>query len=156
MIGLRKKIAEELIKLEELVNRVNRLLLLIQQNDDPIYLDGLMSGLALYVQNFYTGVERVFALIAKQMDGVTPSSADWHIQLLGQLLVPVLNIRPAVISQDTYEQLNEFRGFRHVSRNLYAYDLDHQRIIDLANKLIGCHQIFMEDMKKFDAFLANN
>ena len=34
MIGLRKKIAEELIKLEELVNRVNRLLL-IQQNDDP-------------------------------------------------------------------------------------------------------------------------
>ena len=156
MIGLRKKISEELIKLEELVNRVNRLLLLIQQNDDPIYLDGLMSGLALYVQNFYTGVERVFALIAKQMDGVTPSSADWHIQLLGQLLVPVLNIRPAVISQDTYEQLNEFRGFRHVSRNLYAYDLDHQRIIDLANKLIGCHQIFMEDMKKFDAFLANN
>ncbi|UUO16024.1 MULTISPECIES: hypothetical protein [Aphanizomenonaceae] len=35
MIGLRKKISEELIKLEELVNRVNRLLLLIQQNDDP-------------------------------------------------------------------------------------------------------------------------
>ena len=34
MIGLRKKIAEELIKLEELVNRVNGLLL-IQQNDDP-------------------------------------------------------------------------------------------------------------------------
>ena len=156
MIGLRKKISEELIKLVELVNRVNRLLLLIQQNDDPIYLDGLMSGLALYVQNFYTGVERVFALIAKQMDGVTPSSADWHIQLLGQLLVPVPNVRPAIISQDTYEQLNEFRGFRHVSRNLYAYDLDHQRIIDLANKLIGCHQIFMEDMKKFDAFLANN
>jgi hypothetical protein len=156
MIVLRKKIAEELIKLEELVNRVHRLLLLIQQNDDPIYLDGLMSGLALYIQNFYTDVERVFALIAKQMDGVTPSSADWHIQLLGQLLVPVPNIRPAIISQDTYEQLNEFRGFRHVSRNLYAYDLDHQRIIDLANKLIGCHQIFMEDMKKFDAFLANN
>ena len=156
MIVLRRKIAEELIKLEELVNRVNRLLLLIQQNDDPIYLDGLMSGLALYVQNFYTGVERVFALIAKQIDGVTPSSADWHIQLLGQLLVPVPNIRPAVISQHTYEQLNEFRGFRHVSRNLYAYDLDHQRIIDLANKLIGCHQIFMEDINKFDAFLANN
>ena len=133
MIGLRKKISEELIKLEELVNRVNRLLLLIQQNDDPIYLDGLMSGLALYVQNFYTGVERVFALIAKQMDGVTPSSADWHIQLLGQLLVPVPNVRPAIISQDTYEQLNEFRGFRHVSRNLYAYDLDHQRIIDLGS-----------------------
>ena len=34
MIALRKKIAEELIKLEELVNRVNGLLL-IQQNDDP-------------------------------------------------------------------------------------------------------------------------
>ncbi|MDB9436819.1 hypothetical protein PN450_08370 [Dolichospermum lemmermannii CS-548] len=26
----------------------------------------------------------------------------------------------------------------------------------VANKLIGCHQIFMEDMKKFDAFLVNN
>jgi hypothetical protein len=33
MIALRRKIAEELIKLEELVNRVNGLL--IQQNDDP-------------------------------------------------------------------------------------------------------------------------
>jgi len=34
MIVLRRKITEELIKLEELVNRVNGLLL-IQQNDDP-------------------------------------------------------------------------------------------------------------------------
>ena len=155
MIELRAKIAGELQKIQELVVRANNLLSLVQEVNDTNYRDGLVSGLALYLQNFYTGIERVFSLIAKEIDGVLPSTSDWHIQLLGQMLVEIPDIRPAVISQKTYESLNEFRGFRHVVRNLYAYDLNHHRVIELANQLRSCSQSFVEDINKFNLFLSD-
>nr|WP_263480261.1 hypothetical protein [Oscillatoria salina] len=40
------------------------------------------------------------------------------------MAVDIPEVRPSVVSQITYEQLNEFRGFRHVVRSLYAYKLD--------------------------------
>ena len=33
-------------------------------------------------------------------------------------------LRPAVISSATHKQLDEYRGFRHVARHLYTFDLD--------------------------------
>jgi hypothetical protein len=37
-------------------------------------------------------------------------------------------IRPAVISDEVYEQLNDYRGFRHVVRNVYTSQFDPVRI----------------------------
>ena len=59
------------------------------------------------------------------------------------------SIRPALISQTSYEKLNEFRGFRHVARSLYAYDLDPQRVIELSNKLSECYDGFKADVQAF-------
>jgi uncharacterized protein YutE (UPF0331/DUF86 family) len=59
------------------------------------------------------------------------------------------DIRPAVISQKSYEKLNEFRGFRHVARSLYAYDLDPQRVIELSDKLSKCYDSFKADVQNF-------
>ncbi len=95
------------------------------------------------------GVERVFKLIAKEIDKTIPTGESWHIQLLQQMSLELPSIRDAVISQKTYEQLNEFRGFRHVARSLYAYDLDPQRIIELSEKLSQCYDHFNTDVQAF-------
>jgi hypothetical protein len=50
----------------------------------------------------------------------------------------VAGVRPAVISESTSTQLDEYRGFRHVVRNVYTYKFDPlkiQRLVENASDL---------------------
>jgi len=40
----------------------------------------------------------------------------------------VAGIRPAVISQQTLNGLDEYRGFRHVVRNVYTFHFDQAKL----------------------------
>lgn len=149
MTNLTDKILKECTNLEKVVLRTRATILLINNREDDIYFESLISALTLYLENFYMGVERIFKLIAKEIDKKTPSGDSWHIQLLKQMSLEIPSIRPALISQTSYEKLNEFRGFRHVARSLYAYDLDPQRVIELSNKLSECYDGFKADVQAF-------
>lgn len=52
----------------------------------------------------------------------------WHKTLLQQMTKEVPEIRPAVISQRTCNQLDEFRGFRHVVRNVYTFKFTAEKL----------------------------
>ena len=143
------KILKECTNLDKVVLRTRATILLINNREDDIYFESLISALTLYLENFYMGVERIFKLIAKEIDKKTPSGDSWHIKLLKQMSLEIPSIRPALISQTSYEKLNEFRGFRHVARSLYAYDLDPQRVIELSNKLSECYDGFKADVQTF-------
>lgn len=41
-----------------------------------------------------------------------------------EIATEIPNLRPAVISQKTLQFLDEYRGFRHVVRNVYAYNFE--------------------------------
>jgi hypothetical protein len=69
-------------------------------------------------------VERLFQLIAATVDGTVPQGANWHQMLLEQMIVEIPQVRPAVISDETRAALNEYRGFRHVVRNVYTFKFD--------------------------------
>ena len=149
MTNLTDKILKECINLEKIVLKTRATIALINNREDDIYFESLISALTLYLENFYMGIERIFVLIAKEIDKKTPSGDSWHIQLLKQMSLEIPDIRPAVISQKSYEKLNEFRGFRHVARSLYAYDLDPQRVIELSDKLSKCYDSFKADVQNF-------
>jgi hypothetical protein len=38
-----------------------------------------------------------------------------------QMADEVLNVRPAVISEEVRQWLDDYRGFRHIVRNVYTY-----------------------------------
>ncbi len=59
---------------------------------------------------------------------------DWHQQLLYQMTLTVPDVRPKVISESTQLSLDEFRRFRHIVRSLYAYKLELEPVLELANK----------------------
>jgi len=149
MTNLTDKILKECTNLEKIVLKIRATIALINNREDDIYFESLISALTLYLENFYMGIERIFKLIAKEIDKKTPSGDSWHIQLLKQMSLKIPDIRPAVISQKSYEKLNEFRGFRHVARSLYAYDLDSQRVIELSDKLSECYDSFKADVQTF-------
>jgi hypothetical protein len=94
-------------------------------------------------------VERILYLIAREIDGNVPTGSDWHKQLLNQMLVEIPTVRASVLSEKTYQELNEFRGFRHVVRSLYAYKLDVTRVLELTHQLKICHQNFAREINQF-------
>jgi hypothetical protein len=46
----------------------------------------------------------------------------------------VPQVRPAVISEKSRSRLDEYRGFRHVVRNVYTFRFDPEKVEKLATK----------------------
>ena len=108
---------------------------------------------ALRLHNFYTGCERVFRLIARDVNGGVPESPDWHRRLLAQMSLEIPDLRPAVVSGDTRRQLEELLAFRHVVRNLYGFELQPQRIASLVDLALALLPVFAEEVEQFCSFL---
>ncbi len=140
-----KRIEQELTKLQKSIAEVQRLLVKVQQTGDQ----DCIGTIALLLHSYYNGVERIFYVVAQSIDKSVPQGEDWHQQLLTQMTLPIPNIRPALIGEQAYEELNEFRGFRHVVRSNYAFDLEPERVVALAEKLSVGSQAFLVDCQQF-------
>lgn len=124
---LAQRIRVELIELESVVQRIGSGWERVQRSHDDYYLDGV----ALNLHGFYSGLERIFELIAANVDGTKPAGQNWHQALLQQMTGEQPGVRPAVISETTFASLDEYRGFRHVVRNVYTYKFDSSKIQNL-------------------------
>jgi len=62
-------------------------------------------------------------------------------------------IRPPVISDETLRQLDEYRRFRHMVRNVYAEHLDPKRVGELVEKLSGLWVRLKAELIAFAGFL---
>jgi len=92
-----------------------------------------IPAVAAILHSFYTGVENIFKRIAIEIDGLAPTGAMWHSQLL-QSMVSSNSKRPAVISHELYEDLQEYLDFRHVFRHAYTFDLKWVKMASLAQR----------------------
>jgi hypothetical protein len=70
----------------------------------------------------------LFEKVAKVIDGSLPQGANWHQLLLEKMSLEVPNRRPALISQQSREALEEYRGLRHVVRNIYAFQFEAEKL----------------------------
>jgi len=118
---LSERIRGEMLDIERVVQRALRAWPKAQKasEEQDVYLDSV----ALNIHSFYSGVERLFELIARHVDGALPASETWHRDLLQQMAQDVTNARPAVIDQDSALTLDDFRRFRHLVRNVYTINL---------------------------------
>jgi hypothetical protein len=87
-----------------------------------------LNSVALNLHSFYNGLERVMELVALEIDGGTLGGEAWHAELLRQVAMEVPSVRPAMVSPDSSQQLDEYRKFRHRVRNTYATQLDPARM----------------------------
>ncbi len=147
--ALSGRITTTLQELQTVVNRIGQLSQKALQTND----DGYWDGVALNLHSFYGGVERIFEDIARTVDGSVPDGPGWHANLLLQMASEVANSRPAVIRPEARLCLDEYRGFRHVVRNVYAFNLRPERIKELSDGLPGCWKAICEDLQIFTEFL---
>jgi hypothetical protein len=142
---LASRILNEVSSLGSVVARVENAWKKAAANNDEFYFDSV----ALNIHSFYSGLERVFEKIASAVDSSQPQGINWHKELLNQMALEIPNVRPAVISEKTCKQLDNYRGFRHVVRNVYSYHINPDKMKPLAK---GIRLTFKQVEKELTAF----
>jgi hypothetical protein len=149
LTGLVKRIHLELEEVQRVSVRIKEGWERSRRSNDDYYLDGV----ALNLHGFYSGFERIFTHIAETVDGELPRGEDWHRLLLRQMQTEVPGIRPAVISGESLNFLDDLRKFRHVVRNVYTHHLDPVRLGWLVEGLPKGFMQLHEELSAFATFL---
>jgi hypothetical protein len=144
--GLTERIRQKLVELDQVVTRLSEAWQRAHRSGDNFYLDSV----ALNLHGFYSGLERIFERLAETLDGSLPKGKNWHRALLVQMSNEVTGIRPAVISQQTLKRLDEYRGFRHVVRNVYTFHFDEAKLEKL---VMGAGDVFAQARAEIFAFV---
>ncbi|GAN33354.1 MULTISPECIES: hypothetical protein [Candidatus Brocadia] len=71
------------------------------------------------------------------------------------MYMAIPGIRPKLLSQESYRILNELRGFRHIFRHAYDYELDPERVDSLKQKIAVKWDYIKKDMHSFMSFLQD-
>jgi len=150
-LTLASRIRLELSDIERVVSRAERAMRSTAQNpqDQDLYLDSV----ALSLHDFHAGLERIFQQIGSTVDGSIPTGREWHRDLLQQMGEEVTVLRPPVLSTQEVQALDEFMRFRHVVRNIYAFQFDPERIERLVNQMRPTFAQVQDHLITFTAFL---
>ena len=101
-------------------------------------------------------MERSFEIIAKAIDRSVPGGEKWHKMLLEQMSNEIPGIRPAVISTETRDALDQFRMFRHLAHNIYSFNLVPERIKGLIDGISRAVDLVCQDLSLFSDFLEQS
>lgn len=146
---LAARVRTDLRELSFLVERAKQGWEKAQSRNDDYYLDGV----ALNLHGFYSGLEKIFEKIAATVDGSVPTAANWHQELLNQMSMEIPQVRPAVISEELRDMLEDYRGFRHVVRNVYTYHLNPEKMERLIAKIDSVLKKLTSEVSAFATFL---
>lgn len=104
------------------------------------------------LHSFYTEIETILRLIAREWDGQMPSSEAWHRELLNQMSVATAT-RPAVLSSSLAEVLGEFLAFRHLFRGASIVPMRWEKISPLIARAASTYDQTLADMGTFLRFI---
>ena len=108
------------------------------------------------LHDFYTGIEKIFEDIAKEIDRRLPAGEDWHSELLHQMTLDIPGLRPPVISSGTEKKLREYLGFRHLFRKRYGFELDWEKMKRLLSKMPDVLSVLENEIKiSFDSLIKS-
>jgi hypothetical protein len=148
---LASRILNEISSLAVVVARVESAWKAAAANNDEFYFDSV----ALNIHSFYSGLERVFEKISSAVDGSLPQGLNWHQELLNQMALEIPDVRPAVISEKTRQQLDTYRGFRHVVRNVYTYHISPDKMKPLAKAIRPVFKQVEKELTAFSRFIQS-
>jgi len=143
------RIRAELPELAQVVERATRIWQRVVVSTDDYYVDAA----ALNLHGFYAGIERLLEIIADGIDQSKPSDPHWHEELLRQMAAEIPGVRPPVLSLQARDRLDRYRGFRHVVRNVYTFNLDAQQIEVLIRQLPSTMEQVSQELLAFAGFL---
>ncbi|MGI6284297.1 hypothetical protein SEF58_00610 [Neomoorella humiferrea] len=152
---LEARIRKEVSNLERLERELARYNLFPRIQADSLGGFGLADEASLRIigsilHDYYTAIEKIFRIIARDIDCSVPTGEQWHKELLDQMTLEVPGLRPALLDKETARKLDELRAFRHVFRNIYGFSLDPDKIHQLLEGLPELASSFKKDLYLFN------
>ena len=142
-------ISDERVKIERTSKKITERLEKIKTA--PIeYKEDIEMAIAKNLVDCYRGTENIFREIALDIDLRLPDGSRWQKELLTQMTELQAERQP-VISQETFEALEELLEFRHVFRNIYEDELIYERSERHAKQV---SQLFDRLSKELDVFIG--
>ena len=108
---------------------------------------------AYLMHNLYNAWEDMFKEVSECFENNVERSSGFHKNILLRMKINIPGIRPHILSEASYELLNELLGFRHVFRHAYNYNLDPERLQQLRAKLITGRVQIENDIEHFRKYL---
>jgi hypothetical protein len=137
----------------EVVRQQFNPLLTIPPDAEPGVIE--TSAACAMLHSFYTEIEKILKIIAREWDGLVPSSEAWHRDLLIQMSEPAAK-RPAVLSEDLLPTLKEFLAFRHLFRGASIALMRWNKLYPLVAKVDSTYRQVSDEMKAFARFLKDH
>ena len=147
--ALIQRISDERNKIEETIGKIAERLEKIKTAPAE-YREEIVTTIAKNLADCYRGMENIFRRIALDVDLRMPDGSRWHKELLTQMAEPQAE-RPPVISQETFEILEELLAFRHVFNNIYGEELVYKQTERNAKQI---DKLFNSFSKELDAFIV--
>jgi len=144
--GIIKKIQFEISEIDEEISAYNPLLKKCKIKE-PDFIE--MTALASSLHSFYNGIEKIFIIIAKNVDNRIPSGQKWHNELLNEMKIDTKN-RKSVISEASFNSLRKYLLFRHFYRHSYSWRLKWEEFSDL---ILNLEQLWENIKIEFDKYL---
>ena len=144
-----QRICDERVKIERTLKKITERLEKIKTA--PIeYKEEIEMAIAKNLVDCYRETENIFKEIAMDIDLRLPDGSRWQKELLTQMTELQAERQP-VISQETFEALEELLEFRHVFRNIYEDELIYERAERHAKQV---NPLFDRFSKELDVFIA--
>lgn len=140
---IKKEIEFELGELDSLFSLYKKDLLEMDRTPSLIELTAMASVL----HSFYSGVEKIFLVIAKKVDEAIPHDLNWHKSLLFQMAKET-GKRKAVISEEMKDVLLKLLSFRHFYRHSYSSQLSWDKMESLI-------QSYTKNWEQFETEIYN-
>ncbi|MCU4138908.1 MAG: hypothetical protein MW689_000697 [Thermodesulfobacteria bacterium] len=134
---------KEILKIHSLIEKKAEELKRVPNNED------LIISLAYRLHNLYCAYEDMFKIIARFFENQIEDFSKYHSTLLKRMQLDIEGIRPRLLSEESFKILDELRGFRHVFRHAYSYELEHERVLKLADKASILKKLFQKDFETF-------
>jgi uncharacterized protein YutE (UPF0331/DUF86 family) len=107
-----------------------------------------IESMAYQLHNLYGAYEELFEIIAdffeNEIEGVR-----YHSNLLKRMKMEIRGIRPLLLSEETYQLLDELRRFRHLFRHAYGMEIEKERVEKVLEGALQVQAKFMADLEKF-------
>jgi len=108
--------------------------------------------LAEVINNYYTCAETIFLRISQHFEN-SLTSENWHKDLLRKMTLTIPDIRPQVVDEHTFTDLEELLRFRHFHRYYLEFNYDWERLRAVESRFVAARKPLDHALDEFERYL---
>lgn len=108
-----------------------------------------LESLAYKLHNLYCAFEDLFKIIARHFENQVEDIAKYHKELLKRMTLSIEGVRPRLLSEASFNILDELRAFRHYFRHAYQHELRHEKIKPVLDASEKIKILYKDEIRKF-------